>query len=243
MLKAITITIIIILVIVVVAFLLSHWEEHIKAKTTATLTKEFEARIESISESQEILISQIQPHFLYNVLNTIKYLCKRNPDEALIAIDRFSLFLRKSMDAFNSKECIPLLQELEIVENYVYLEKCRFGDKVEVIFDIICDDFKVPSLSIQPMVENAIKHGITKNIGGGTVWINTYEKDESNIVEIRDNGVGFYVDAPNPDDKKSHIGLKNTAKRIETMSHGSFTIKSEPGSQTVVIMKIPKETQ
>lgn len=240
MTKTIITTIIILIIVVVIVFIISRWEESVKRKTIDSLTKEFEKKLEGITEGQEILMSQIQPHFIYNVLNTIKYFCKNNPNEALIVIDKFSLFLRKIMDVFSSKECIPLEQEMDIVKNYVYLEKCRFGDKVDVIYDIQSTDFNVPPLSIQPMVENAIKHGITKKMGGGQVWVKTYEDSENNYVEIRDNGVGFYVGGPEKIDGKSHIGIKNTSKRIEVMSLGELNIESEPGRITKVLIRLPK---
>lgn len=216
--------------------------KRIRQEAALAVAEEYESKMKSLAEGQALLISQIQPHFLYNVLNTIKYLCKRNPDEALEAIDRFSAFLRKSMDSFNSTECIPLEQELDIVKNYVYLEKCRFGDKVEVYYEIQSKDFNVPPLSIQPMVENAVKHGITKNLGGGHIWIKTYEEPDNYVVEIVDDGVGFYVGTKAADDGKSHIGIKNTAQRIKTMSKGTFSVESEVGSSTRVLITIPKET-
>lgn len=238
--NALIITAIIIVVVVAAIFILKRWKESIIKKTTDSLTKEFEAKLEGIAGGQDILMSQIQPHFLYNVLNTIKYFCKQNPAEAAIVIDKFSAFLRKSMDVFSSRECIPFEQEIEIVKNYVYLEKRRFGDKVEVIYDLKTTDFFVPSLSVQPMVENAIKHGITKKMGGGQVWISTYEDSANNYIEIRDNGVGFYVNGPKKDDGKSHIGIENTAKRIEVMCNGKLSIESEPESITKVLIELPK---
>lgn len=205
------------------------------------LEKEFEKKQQNLEAGSEILISQIKPHFIYNVLNTIKYLCKHNPEEAAVVIDKFSVFLRQSMDSFVSAKSVPFKEEMEILENYIYLEKCRFGDKVEVEYDINNTDFILPVLSVQPMVENAIKHGITKNIGGGKVWVKTYEDKDNHMVEIIDNGVGFYAKDIDKNDGKTHIGIKNTKRRIETMCHGTFRIESEVGGLTKVLMTIPKE--
>lgn len=228
------------LLALVVAGLFILCGHSVRKSTTEAITKEFEAKMESLAMGQELLVSQIQPHFIYNVLNTIKYLCKRNPEEALYAIDCFSSLLRESMHTFNSTECIPFSQEMGIVENYVYLEKCRFGDKVEVITDTAVTDFCLPSLSVQPLVENAIKHGITKKLGGGTVWIKTYRDEDNNYVEITDNGVGFFIDDITGDGKK-HIGIKNTAQRIQTMCKGKLTIDSEIDKATRVLLTVPRE--
>ena len=191
-----------------------------------------------------IMFSQIQPHFLYNALNTIKYLIKRDPQKAEKALVSFSYYLRGNMDSLTQKTPIPFTDELEHIKHYSDIELLRFGDRINVEYDIKCDSFSVPALSIQPIVENAIKHGITKNPNGGTVKISSFEKDEYYCVKIDDDGVGFDIDNPDltDDGNHAHIGLENVAARLKAMSNAELEIKSQEGKGTHVTIKIPKTT-
>lgn len=191
-----------------------------------------------------IMFSQIQPHFLYNALNTIKYLIKRDPQKAEKALVSFSYYLRGNMDSLTQKTPIPFTDELEHIKHYSDIELLRFGDRINVEYDIKCDSFSVPALSIQPIVENAIKHGITKNPNGGTVKISSFEKDEYYCVKIDDDGVGFDIDNPDltDDGNHAHIGLENVAARLKAMSNADLEIKSQEGKGTHVTIKIPKTT-
>lgn len=189
-----------------------------------------------------IMVSQIQPHFLYNALNTIKYLIKRDPKKAEKAIVSFSQYLRRNMDSLTQKTPIPFTDEMEHVKHYSDIELLRFGDRINVEYDIKCDHFSVPALSIQPIVENAIKHGITKNPDGGTVKISSYEEENFYCVRVDDDGIGFDVENPDYADDRNHahIGLSNVAKRLKSISNADFEIRSREGEGTNVIIKIPK---
>lgn len=189
-----------------------------------------------------IMVSQIQPHFLYNALNTIKYLIKRDPAKAEKAIVSFSYYLRGNMDSLTQKTPIPFTDEMEHVKHYSDIELLRFGDRINIEYDIKCDNFSVPALSIQPIVENAIKHGVTKNPNGGTVKIASYEEEEFYCVKVDDDGVGFDVENPDyaDDEYHAHVGLSNVAKRLKSISNASFEIKSCEGEGTHVTIKIPK---
>lgn len=190
-----------------------------------------------------IMISQIQPHFLYNALNTIKYLIKHDPKTAEKAVISFSRYLRGNMDSISNKEPIPFADELEHIKNYCDIELLRFEDRLHIIYDINCTDFDIPALSIQPMVENAIKHGVTKTPAGGTVTIASHEDDDFYIVTVTDTGIGFDKDNPNYSDEgsRSHLGIQNVANRLKAMVNASFDIQSKPGDGTRVTIKIPKE--
>lgn len=238
---SVNIFLIIILLLALIAVSVSYRIKfnRLKDNLKNEFAKKEERLLTNAIHGQELLRSQIQPHFIYNVLNTIKYLCKRDSDEALIAIDAFSDFLRESMDAFSKTDGIPLNEELEIVKNYVFLEKKRFGDKVEAVFLIECDEFTVPALSIQVLVENAIKHGITKRLGGGFVQIITKETPKEYSVIVKDNGVGFYENEIK-NDNKTHVGIENTNHRLELMYNGWLEIKSIKDSGTEAIMHLPK---
>ena len=188
-----------------------------------------------------IMLTQLKPHFIYNSLNTIYYLCEKDPKEAQKAIDQFSSYLRGNLDSLTTDALIPFQKELEHIHHYLYLEKLRFADELNTEMHISCTDFKVPSLSIQLLVENAIKHGIGHKPGGGTVIIETEEDDSGYIVRVSDDGIGFdpnrnYSD----DDSRSHIGLESMKERVQNAG-GSVEIQSADGKGTQVTVKIPKQ--
>lgn len=188
----------------------------------------------------QIMISQIQPHFVYNTLNAIYYLCDKEPARAKEAIADFSDYLRTNLNFMDKKAYISFDQELDHVKKYLSLEKMRFEDELNIEYDIKCTTFRVPALSIQPLVENAVKHGICKRQDGGTVKI--YSKDALDHYEVGiiDDGVGFDMTQP-LDDKRRHIGLSNTKARLSAMCNATVDIQSEIGVGTTVIIKLPKE--
>lgn len=185
-----------------------------------------------------VMLSQIQPHFLYNALTSIRYLCSENPQEAEIAIVHFSRFLRGNMGSLSQKAPIVFQQELEHLENYLFIEKLRFGEKIKVVYALQEKSFFLPALTLQPIVENSIRHGIQPKKAGGTIFIETAARDNGVIITIRDDGVGYDTKAPYGEGK-NHIGLANTKARVKAMCNGSLVVKSEIGVGTVVTISIP----
>ena len=196
---------------------------------------------ELLQSKISVMLSQIQPHFLYNTLVVIRHLCEKNPKLAKEAITEFAGYLRGNLDSLTLNTTISFEKEMEHVENYVSLEKKRFGDKIEIDYDIEATDFEVPSLTIQTIVENAIRHGITKRKEGGTVCIITREHAYCHTIEIKDNGVGITEKVPEKKDNRSHIGIENAKKRIETMCHGTLDFQSIPDVGTTVKITLPKQ--
>ena len=186
------------------------------------------------------MISQMQPHFLYNSLAVIEALCEEDPKLAAKATGEFSEYLRENIDFADKNEPISFSEELNHIRTYVWLEKLRFPNKLNIEYDINCTSFYVPALSVQPMVENAIKHGICKKKDGGTVRIGTLETDECYIVSVSDDGIGFEL-LVHVNDGRKHLGIENTRCRIREMMGGSLTIESAPGSGTKVTITIPKQ--
>lgn len=195
---------------------------------------------ELAEQHEEVLLFQIQPHFLYNALNTIRYLCKHDPVLAEEAIIGFSKYLRGNMDSLSQTKPIPFKNDLEHLGYYLAIEKLRFSN-INVQYDIRAKEFPIPVLTLQPIVENAIKHGLTQKPEGGTVKIFSDELENEYIVQVSDDGVGFDTTVPRPPDKRSHIGVNNTRSRIETMCGGTFDIDSTPGVGTTVTIRIPKQ--
>ena len=183
------------------------------------------------------MLSQIQPHFLYNSLSTIQILCQMDPTLAQEAMGHFIQYLRANMDSLNQKGSIPFEKELNHVKNYLYIEKLRFGRKLEVVYELEREAFTCPSLCLQTMVENAVKHGVCNKKGGGTVWIRSYETSQGICVEVEDNGVGFDPGQV-PQDGQSHIGIINTRRRVKEVG-GSLEIQSKIGEGTKVRILLP----
>lgn len=188
-----------------------------------------------------LMVSQIKPHFIYNTLNSIRTLIKVCPDEAYQMVYDFSNYLRGNIDSFSNHKEILFSEELNHIQAYVNIEKVRFKDRVKVIFDIKEEAFKIPPLTVQTLVENAIKHGICKKVGGGCVWIRSFETDIYYIVEVEDDGVGFRTeDIWKSEEYKRSSGLKNIEFRMREVSGGKFELHSEVGAGTKVILKFPK---
>lgn len=190
----------------------------------------------------ELITSQIKPHFIYNTLNSIRALVRIDPETAYNTIYDFSTYLRENLRSLEDVDVIPFSQELKHVKAYVNIEKIRFEERVQVVFDIREQNFQVPPLSVQPLVENAVKHGICKKIQGGTVWIRSYKESGDYVIEVEDNGIGF--DSSNVGEKNRQnksMGLENICFRIQEISGGSMEIFSRPGEGTKVVLRVPEK--
>lgn len=185
-----------------------------------------------------IMLSQIQPHFLYNALTGIKALCGSDPQKAMDAMEHFSYFLRSNLDSLTDTRLILFTKEIGHVKDYFYLEKMRFGDRVNLKMELDFQDFMLPPLTLQPIVENAVRYGITKKDNGGTVTIKSEKQDGQIQIIIRDDGVGFDVGAPK-EDGRTHTGIENVRSRLEVQCGGSIKIQSEKGVGTVVRITLP----
>ncbi len=191
-------------------------------------------------QQMDIMLSQIQPHFLYNSLGTIYHLCGTDPDMAKSSIRKFSDFLRGNMDSLKAHEPIPFEKELNHVMNFLYLEQQRFGERLRIVYEIGTTDFLIPSLTLQPLVENAVQHGILNKKEGGTVMIRTEETEEEVLVTIIDNGVGMDQARKMPSlGDHAHIGISNVRSRLKEMVYGSLKIESS-SQGTVVAIRIPR---
>lgn len=215
-----------IVIAVEILFLFVNAKKNIDLVNESKKTKEAEVRL---------MMSQIQPHFIYNTLSSISTLIKIDPDKAQAGLDSFTEYLRSNLSAISETNLIPFSDELKHIKTYLALEKIRFEDRLNVTYDIKTKNFKIPPLSIQPIVENAVKHGLMKKIEGGTITIKTTEDDQTYCVEISDDGVGFDVNKLQKSDNK-HIGLRNVSYRLSTMCHGEMMIHSEIDKGTTVMV-------
>jgi LytS/YehU family sensor histidine kinase len=184
------------------------------------------------------MLSQIQPHFIYNTLGTIERMCLKDPQKANELVRSFSLYLRGNFSELDSVTPIRFTEELKHVEHYANIEKVRFPD-MTIAYEVEATEFVLPALSVQPLVENAIKHGLMRLESGGTVVIRSYETPTHFCVEVKDDGVGF--DTSLPIDEKKHVGLRNIRGRLKAMTDGDLILESKPGAGTKAVIMIPKE--
>ena len=182
--------------------------------------------------------SQIRSHFIFNILNAISGMCKYDPEKADQTVVCFARYLRTNIDIMQDEQKVTFRSALRHLEDYVALEQIRFGDHIRFVTQIYVENFMIPPLVLQPIVENAIKHGLTPKSNGGTVRLRTWTVNDEVWIEIRDDGVGFNVDAVS---SERSVGLKNVRFRLEQLMHGRMMINSTPGKGTVVTIVIPRE--
>lgn len=210
------------------------------AKRTAEIERKLIEQELALSESRNALVlSQIQPHFLYNALTSIYRLCDIKPESAKKAISNFSDYLRGNLDSIKQTNPISFQEELKHIRAYLSLEKIRYDENLEVIYDIKIYEFFIPPLTIQPLVENAVNHGISDLPHGGSITLQTNEYDEYYEIRVIDDGIGFDPDNI-PVDGKSHIGIQNVRSRLNILCGGTLEIISSPNNGTTAIVKIPK---
>lgn len=186
-----------------------------------------------------ILLSQIGPHFLYNTLSAIEYLIMTDSEQAVLAIRDFSAYLRKNMNSLTQRQPIPFCEELAHVKNYLSLEKMRFEEKLRVVYEIEAEDFSLPPLTVQPIVENSVRHGLMKNGRGGTIRVRSEEAAECWRIIISDDGAGF--DVKRRRERAEGVGLQNVRSRLKTICGGALHINSAVGAGTEVVIELPKE--
>jgi sensor histidine kinase YesM len=194
---------------------------------------------EIANQRANILMLQMRPHFIYNTMTSIYHLCEQDPLKAKQVTFDFTTYLRKNFAAIASDETVSFTDELEHTRAYLAVEQAQFEDNLFVDFDTPHTLFRVPPLTLQPIVENAVKHGVLQKLEGGTINIKTYETEEANIVEISDDGIGF--DTKDPSFYKgNHIGINNIRYRLSTMCHGEMNIDSVVDKGTTVTVKFYK---
>ncbi len=198
------------------------------------------------------LQSQIHPHFLFNTLNSIASLAVVDIDKMGRLLEEFSEYLRLSADFKNAKPLIDINRELSLVKSYLYIQRERFGERINIVWDLEPHlGILIPPLTIQPLVENAIKHGILKRKEGGTITISIKRGDEFFNIRVEDDGIGMGLkeldsilhdlkdDTPN----RMGIGLRNISKRLYQIYNEDLSIDSSPGKGTIVSFKVTSMDQ
>ena len=191
----------------------------------------------------EALSSQINPHFLFNTLNSISTLIRTNPEQARTMLARLSRILRRRLR--NQDHFSPLRDELEFIEDYLSIELVRFGDKLRVVKDIDPSvlDVLVPSMLLQPLVENSIRHGLAAKVEGGTVTLRARRSGDRLLIQVEDDGVGI-PEAELSGILNKGIGVSNVKERLKVLYNQDYRmlIDSQPGRGTRIEIEVP-ETQ
>ncbi len=214
-------------------------------KTVSSLYQDNEHVVKMQSEVTQanirLLLSQIRPHFLYNTLNAVCALCRTDPALAEKAIVQFSKYLKSNMKAIEKTEPVRFEEELVHIKSYLWIEQLRLDSRLQVVWDLQERDFFIPLLSVEPLVENAIRHGISKQLEGGTLTIRTYKDYYNYYVQVIDDGVGF-ADGEISQyhyQQLQSTGIKNVASRLEIMMHGELRIESRKGIGTTATIVLP----
>ncbi|MDD6685344.1 MAG: histidine kinase [Lachnospiraceae bacterium] len=187
---------------------------------------------------------QMHFHFLYNALSSIREVVLQDPEYASDLIYDFTVYLRACIRTMQNQELISVYQEMDYVRAYVNIEKMRMGKRLHVTYDLQSEDFKVAPLCIQPLVENAIRHGIfPKGLQGGTVSIKTETLTGCHIITVKDDGVGFDYQKVQDEVRcggRDSVGLDNTIFRMKQQCNADIVITSEIGTGTTVTVLVPK---
>ncbi|UFJ41043.1 response regulator [Brevibacillus humidisoli] len=190
------------------------------------------------------LQAQIRPHFLFNTLNSIAALSEEDPDQMRELLTEFGRYLRESFRFENLQPFVPLERELQLVRSYLHIEQIRYEDRLRVQFDLPDNlRYRIPPLTIQPIVENAVRHGIMKRPEGGEIHIQVKEEEDSLVITVRDNGVGIPPDkmvALMKDEPTGGIGLKNINRRMKQLFGHGMSIHSTPTVGTTISIRLPK---
>lgn len=174
--------------------------------------------------------NRLKPHFVNNILSSIFYLCESDPQRAQKVSMDFSAYMMNIIERLDNHSTAPFSKELDLIKAYIAIEDLRLEDKLKSDFDIYISDFEVPPMSLEPLVEIAVKHNIAAKPEGGTVTIATRRLAEEGVqIKISDTGVGF--DPTDPDFDQTD--LQNVRSRLKSELGADLTIDSAPGQDTV----------
>lgn len=186
-------------------------------------------------QKASLYVLQMRPHFIYNTMTSIYYLIDQDKDKAQQVILNFTNYLRKNFTAIANESTVPFSEELEHAQAYLYIEKVRFDGKLFIEFDTPYNEFKIPPLTLQPIVENAVKHGVDPDLEPLHIIVHTRKIKKGVEVIVEDTGPGFN----NTDNNEPHIALNNIRERLKMMCGGKLTVSARTGGGTVVSIFIP----
>ena len=195
----------------------------------------FRQQQEIANQRARIMVLQMRPHFIYNTLMSIYGLCNQDPQKARQVTMDFTNYLRKNFNAVASESPIPFSAELEHTRAYLAVEQAQFEEMLLVEYDVLFTNFRVPPLTLQPIVENAVKHGMTPYAGPLHIFIRTRHTNAGSVITVEDNGPGF---EKRKSDVEPHIALDNIRERLEMMCGGTLEVAPRDGGGTKVTVEI-----
>ena len=202
------------------------------------------SREEASKNEFAFLQAQIKPHFLYNAINTMVSFCYTDGEKAASLLINFSKYLRLIFDIDHKSMMVPLEREIKLIKAYVEIEKARFGEQINVEYNIEPEllTMEIPSFCIQPLVENAIKHGLCKKDAGGTVLISAKKNEGSIFIVVSDTGTGMSAEKldqlRNSESANEGVGFFNVSRRIKSWENARLDIQSTDGEGTTVTITI-----
>lgn len=221
-----------------VCFLTSAWIKIILVELylmTEFVRRYQEQKEETMRQRTQVAVLQMRPHFIHNTLMSIYYLCAQNPQKAQQVILDFSRYLQSNFSAIAREDTIPFAEELEHTRAYLAVEQARFQGRLFVEFDTPDAFFRIPALTLQPIVENAIKHGMNPDADPLYVTVTTEDTDRGVLITVEDTGPGY---APTDEDAP-HFALNNIRERLKTMCGGTLEIEPREAGGTKVTVFIP----
>lgn len=199
----------------------------------------FHQQREIANQRASVMVLQMRPHFIYNTMMSIYYLCKQDADKAQQVTLDFTTYLRKNFTAVASEEAVPFKDELEHTKAYLAVEQAQHEDMLCVDYDTPHIDFKVPPLTLQPLVENAVKHSLDPNGEALHIYVKTRLTDSGNEIIVENNGLDYQPST----DNEPHTALANIQQRLDMMCKGTLKITPREGGGTVVKVTIPNTKQ
>jgi LytS/YehU family sensor histidine kinase len=203
--------------------------------------RERELQALAATAQREALRAQMNPHFLFNALNSIAQLIRVDPDRAEVCVERLAEMFRYVLRRAET-ELVPLAEELEMAAAYLEIERARFGERLRVETAVDADTLRrtIPNLVLQPLVENAVKHGLSRKVGVGTVRIEAVVADGLLLLTVRDDGLGMAPPAL-AEVYERGIGLRNLRDRLERLYGVDYRpeISSQPGRGTAIRLRLP----
>ncbi|MBP1991938.1 ATP-binding protein [Paenibacillus eucommiae] len=225
-------------------FLTKPFHPHELCARARTLLEMKRSAEDAVRSEMAFLQAQIKPHFLYNALNTIISLSLEEPQMAHDLLLHLSKYLRGSFDFKSKERLVPLRKELELTEAYLQIERARFGSRLHVCYEVEeTADCLLPPLTLQPLVENAVRHGVMKDEEGGTVTVAIRVVDNMAVISVEDDGAGMSAEALENLSKEAEgeggVGLRNIHQRMLRLYGSGLEIESETGSGTKVTLRVP----
>lgn len=229
------------IVFTILAMLMSYHVNRIKVQGFYNIyelreVKLKEANLRLKNAELDLLQRQISPHFIYNTMNAMSGLCKQDPAKADELINLFAKYLRSNIDTLGNKKLVTFKQELDNVSCFVNIISIRYQEEYDLIYNLQVTDFEIPIFSLEPIVENAIVHGLRNTNKDKYIFITTKREENKIHIVVKDNGKGF---EPNHENGHLSTGLKNVAYRLENLLQAKLEINSQVGFGTSVDIWIP----